>query len=86
MVKVDVQIESAALERLLGYNWPGNVRELENVIERGVVLALDASSGADPGADIDPQFEGGFEIEVFPVQETSGYRIAASQILDYRFV
>ena len=28
------------LEILTTYNWPGNVRELENVIERGVALAI----------------------------------------------
>ena len=28
------------------HNWPGNVRELENVVERAVVLASDASGAA----------------------------------------
>jgi DNA-binding NtrC family response regulator len=32
-------IESQALQKLLGYEWPGNVRELENIIERAVVFS-----------------------------------------------
>ncbi len=36
-----------ALRILVDYDWPGNVRELENVIERGVVLSLGGSIGAD---------------------------------------
>jgi two-component system, NtrC family, response regulator HydG len=32
---------SRAVEALLSYSWPGNIRELENVIERGVILAVD---------------------------------------------
>jgi DNA-binding NtrC family response regulator len=39
----DKQIERLApevIERMLSYSWPGNVRQLENVIERGVVLAV----------------------------------------------
>jgi len=34
---------SEAMRILLDHNWPGNVRELENVIERAVVLATNAS-------------------------------------------
>ncbi|MGB0749980.1 MAG: sigma 54-interacting transcriptional regulator [Magnetospiraceae bacterium] len=33
-----------AIDAILTYEWPGNVRELENVIERGVILAGDASA------------------------------------------
>jgi DNA-binding NtrC family response regulator len=36
-------IQQQALQRLQAYDWPGNVRELENVIERAVVLAQDAT-------------------------------------------
>jgi two-component system, NtrC family, response regulator HydG len=32
---------SSAVDALLSYSWPGNIRELENVIERGVILAVD---------------------------------------------
>lgn len=32
---------SKAVEALLSYSWPGNIRELENVVERGVILAVD---------------------------------------------
>lgn len=33
-------VDDEALKVLLNYDWPGNVRELQNVIERGVVLAM----------------------------------------------
>ncbi len=36
--KQKCELDSAAIDRLLGYRWPGNVRELENVIERAVAL------------------------------------------------
>src|SRR6185437_12219311 len=32
---------------LVDYSWPGNVRELENVIERSLVLATDATITPD---------------------------------------
>jgi DNA-binding NtrC family response regulator/predicted hydrocarbon binding protein len=32
---------SRAVDALLSYSWPGNIRELENVVERGVILAVD---------------------------------------------
>jgi DNA-binding NtrC family response regulator/predicted hydrocarbon binding protein len=32
-----------AVDAVMSYDWPGNIRELENVIERGVILAADAS-------------------------------------------
>ncbi len=35
----DMQIEAAAIDRLVAHAWPGNVRELENFMERLVVLA-----------------------------------------------
>ena len=38
--KSPLKISREALRLLYNHNWPGNVRELENVIERGVVLAL----------------------------------------------
>ncbi len=34
-----VEMDRAALNRLLAYGWPGNVRELENLVERMVTLA-----------------------------------------------
>ncbi|MGA2272945.1 MAG: sigma-54 dependent transcriptional regulator [Bryobacteraceae bacterium] len=36
-----------ALQVLMEHTWPGNVRELENVVERAVVLATDASVPID---------------------------------------
>jgi two-component system response regulator PilR (NtrC family) len=33
-----VQVDEAAMRRLIDYHWPGNVRELENVVERATVL------------------------------------------------
>lgn len=36
-----------ALQVLLEHTWPGNVRELENVVERAVVLASDATVPVD---------------------------------------
>jgi two-component system response regulator HydG len=38
-------VESGALEALMGWDWPGNVRELENAIERAVVLSTDGRIG-----------------------------------------
>jgi transcriptional regulator with PAS, ATPase and Fis domain len=35
-------ISRSALPALQQYDWPGNVRELENIIERGVALAIRA--------------------------------------------
>jgi DNA-binding NtrC family response regulator len=36
-------IEPDAMATLEGYSWPGNVRELENVIQRAIIVAQDAS-------------------------------------------
>ena len=36
-----------AMQLLMDYNWPGNVRELENVVERAVVLASQATVPVD---------------------------------------
>jgi transcriptional regulator with PAS, ATPase and Fis domain len=43
----ELEVEPAAMERLLSYNWPGNVRELRNVIERAVVLSEDGRIGPE---------------------------------------
>ncbi|MDR3736119.1 MAG: sigma-54 dependent transcriptional regulator, partial [Acidobacteriaceae bacterium] len=40
-------IEPEALAMLEGYSWPGNVRELENVIQRAIIVAHDASIRAE---------------------------------------
>lgn len=42
-----LEIEPAALSRLLSYSWPGNIRELRNVIERAVILCKGAVTVAD---------------------------------------
>ncbi len=39
MGKRIIDIEPAALPRLLAYTWPGNIGELEHVIERAIILA-----------------------------------------------
>jgi transcriptional regulator with PAS, ATPase and Fis domain len=36
------------IDRLMDYDWPGNVRELQNVIERGMNIALSGSLNLDP--------------------------------------
>ena len=41
------EFSPAALEKLLCHTWPGNVRELENVIQRAVVLADNATIQAN---------------------------------------
>jgi two-component system, NtrC family, response regulator AtoC len=41
------QLDDAAIAKLSAYDWPGNVRELRNVLERAVILAADATIGAD---------------------------------------
>ena len=42
-----LHFQPEALQILLEHNWPGNVRELENVVERAVVLASEASVPLD---------------------------------------
>ena len=41
------------MEALVRYPWPGNVRELENIIERGVILADDATFHLDDSLDVE---------------------------------
>jgi transcriptional regulator with PAS, ATPase and Fis domain len=33
-------IESKVLDKFMEYEWPGNIRELQNIIERGMNIAL----------------------------------------------
>ena len=42
-----LHFQPEALQILMDHNWPGNVRELENVVERAVVLASEASVPLD---------------------------------------
>src|SRR5271169_527310 len=42
-----LHFQPEALQILMDHNWPGNVRELENVVERAVVLAAEASVPVD---------------------------------------
>jgi DNA-binding NtrC family response regulator len=42
-----LEFQPEAMQVLMEHNWPGNVRELENVVERAVVLASDASVPVD---------------------------------------
>jgi transcriptional regulator with GAF, ATPase, and Fis domain len=42
-----LHFQPEAMQILMDHNWPGNVRELENVVERAVVLASDASVPLD---------------------------------------
>src|ERR1017187_8244185 len=42
-----LQFQPEAMQVLMEHSWPGNVRELENVVERAVVLASDASVPVD---------------------------------------
>jgi DNA-binding NtrC family response regulator len=37
------QLHPDALNALFEYSWPGNIRELENVLERAIILASDAT-------------------------------------------
>jgi transcriptional regulator with GAF, ATPase, and Fis domain len=41
-------VSRATMQRLEEYPWPGNVRELENVLERAVILATDATLEVAP--------------------------------------
>jgi DNA-binding NtrC family response regulator len=43
----ELELSSAALTALAGYDWPGNVRELRNLVERAAVLA-DGSPVLEP--------------------------------------
>ncbi len=56
-----LRFEPDAMQLLMDYNWPGNVRELENVVERAVVLASQASVPVDVLPDSILQ-EGGVKI------------------------
>jgi transcriptional regulator with GAF, ATPase, and Fis domain len=42
-----LHFQPEAMQILMDHNWPGNVRELENVVERAVVLASEASVPLD---------------------------------------
>ncbi|MFK8102392.1 MAG: sigma-54-dependent transcriptional regulator [Saprospiraceae bacterium] len=37
--KVDLQLSTAAYEKLSAFTWPGNVRELQHAVERAVILS-----------------------------------------------
>ena len=39
LLRSELDLTPAAIERLKEYHWPGNVRELENVLERATVLS-----------------------------------------------
>jgi len=43
----DASIDAEALKVLMDYSWPGNVRELENVIEHGLICAVEGRIVAD---------------------------------------
>jgi transcriptional regulator with GAF, ATPase, and Fis domain len=45
--KSQLTFQPEAVQALMEHNWPGNVRELENVVERAVVLATEASVPVD---------------------------------------
>ena len=45
--KSQLTFQPEAVQALMEHNWPGNVRELENVVERAVVLATEASVPID---------------------------------------
>ncbi|MFO8049440.1 MAG: sigma 54-interacting transcriptional regulator, partial [Desulfosudaceae bacterium] len=58
-----LELSPADEQRLLDYDWPGNVRELKNLVERGVLLAVDgrlalnlehenSAPAGDPFADL----------------------------------
>jgi formate hydrogenlyase transcriptional activator len=40
-------VSRESMENLVKYPWPGNIRELQNVIERAVVLSVDATLRLD---------------------------------------
>jgi formate hydrogenlyase transcriptional activator len=41
-------VSRESMQNLMNYPWPGNIRELQNVIERAVILATDATLRLDP--------------------------------------
>jgi PAS domain S-box-containing protein len=44
-----MRLDDECRDRLRAYAWPGNVRELQNVIERGVITAVDGRLNIDRG-------------------------------------
>jgi DNA-binding NtrC family response regulator len=53
-------ITPAALKLLMDFHWPGNVRELENIIERAVAFAEEATLDVrDIRLDLSPRFTSG---------------------------
>ena len=45
--RTSLHFDPEAMHVLMDHNWPGNVRELENVVERAVVLASEATVPVD---------------------------------------
>ncbi len=39
--RIDKQLSSATIRKLVSYDWPGNIRELKNVMERAIILSRD---------------------------------------------
>jgi two-component system response regulator PilR (NtrC family) len=70
------RLSAAALQELMHYPFPGNVRELENVLERGVALAVGRElSPADlmlPAADLLPHAEVAEQPSTAPKAEPVG--------------
>jgi PAS domain S-box-containing protein len=51
-------ISEPVQDALQRYDWPGNIRELENVIERAVILATDATLSVDEALETRPSLPG----------------------------
>ncbi len=76
--KPRLQIDPAAMERMMLYSWPGNVRELQNAVERAVVLCQSPILTPDdlpaeirrcrPGEGAFPQ-DAGEDLDVMPLAE-----------------
>jgi two-component system response regulator HydG len=54
-------ISDAAMAALIRHDWPGNIRELQNIIERGVILAVSGEAVEAPNlfTSFNPSYQSG---------------------------
>jgi transcriptional regulator with PAS, ATPase and Fis domain len=72
-------IDERAIKKFKKYNWPGNVRELENVIERMIIMGVEA--GTLPEGNIKGIKEQEIELIKQTLERTGGNKKKTAEIL-----